>query len=263
MPGSALKVTAGQLAFANRLADASGAIIRRYFRRKIAIDDKSDRTPVTIADRGAEAAMRRLIKAQFPDHGILGEEFGASNAGADYVWVLDPIDGTKSFISGLPIFGTLIALAYRGKPVLGVIDQPISGERWVGAAGRKSTLNGRPIRTRAAARLDRATLYATAPDLFHGRNRASFERLRRKVKLTRFGGDCYAYALLATGFIDLVVEVDLKPYDYCALAPVIEGAGGTMTDWAGKPLDLASDGRVIASGDQALARKARRVLAGG
>jgi inositol-phosphate phosphatase/L-galactose 1-phosphate phosphatase/histidinol-phosphatase len=263
MPGAAAtaRISAAHIAFAGTLADASGAIIRRYFRRKIAIADKADSTPVTIADRQAEGAMRRLIAARFPEHGILGEEYGAKNAKADYVWVLDPIDGTKSFINGIPLFGTLIALTYRGIPVLGVIDQPILKERWVGAAGRKSTLNGKPIRTRRCAALETATLYATSPDMFKKAEAAGFERLRRVVKLARYGGDCYAYALLATGFIDLVVEVDLKPYDYCALAPVIAGAGGIMTDWTGRALDLASDGRVIASGDQALARSVRRVLA--
>jgi len=257
------RLTAAEIAFAGKLADTAGAVIRRYFRRPVAIIEKSDHTPVTIADRKAEAAMRRLIRARFPAHGILGEEYGAHNPEADYVWVLDPIDGTKSFISGIPLFGTLIALTYRGKPVLGVIDQPILKERWVGAIGRRSTLNGRPIKTRLCPRLDRATLFATSPDMFRQRAKAAFERLRRQVKLARFGGDCYAYALLATGFIDLVVEVDLKPYDYCALAPVIAGAGGIMTDWNGRPLDLVSDGRVIASGDHALARRVQRVLAAG
>ncbi len=253
-------VIAAHLALAGRLADASGAIIRRYFRRRITIDQKSDRTPVTIADRAAEKAMRRLIAARFPKHGILGEEYGKVRADADYVWVLDPIDGTKSFISGVPLFGTLIALTYRGQPVLGVIDQPISHERWIGAAGCKTTFNGKPVKTRACPRLDAATLYATSPEMFQKRDAAAFERLRRKVKLARFGADCYAYALLASGFVDLVVEADLKPYDFCALAPVIEGAGGTITDWLGKKLDLASDGRVIAAGDKALARRARAML---
>src|SRR5579863_4249970 len=152
------KVSAAHLAFAHRLADESGAIIRRYFRRKIAIDQKADLTPVTIADRAAERAMCRLIKKHFPGHGILGEEFGRADADADYVWVLDPIDGTKSFISGVPLFGTLIALAYRGRPILGVINQPILRERWVGAFGRKTTLNGQRVKTRPCASLDRATL---------------------------------------------------------------------------------------------------------
>jgi histidinol-phosphatase len=260
LPGGT-PVRAATLAFAEALADAAGAIIRRYFRRKITVEDKSDLTPVTVADRAAEAAMRKLIKRRFPEHGILGEEFGPDRPDAEFVWVLDPIDGTKSFISGVPLFGTLIALTHHGRPVLGVIDQPVLKERWIGAVGRKTTLNGKRISTRACAGLDRATLFSTSPDMFSGKDAAAFRRLQKQVKLTRFGGDCYAYALLATGFIDLVVEVDLKPYDYCPLVPVIEGAGGVMTSWTGAPLSIGADGRVIAAGDQALARKTLRVLA--
>jgi inositol-phosphate phosphatase/L-galactose 1-phosphate phosphatase/histidinol-phosphatase len=254
-------LVAAHLALASQLADASGAIIRRHFRRRLTVDEKPDHTPVTKADRAAEAAMRRLIAARFPAHGILGEEYGGVRTDAEHVWVLDPIDGTKSFISGVPLFGTLIALTHRGRPVLGVIDQPISRERWIGAQGRRTTLNGKPVKTRACRSLDAATLYATAPDMFGKRDAAAFARLRRRVALARFGADCYAYALLASGFIDLVAEADLKPYDFCALAPVIEGAGGTITDWRGKPLHLASDGRVLAAGDKRLARRARALLA--
>jgi inositol-phosphate phosphatase/L-galactose 1-phosphate phosphatase/histidinol-phosphatase len=254
-------VEPAHLALAEELADAAGAVVRRYFRQKIAVDDKSDLTPVTVADREAEAAMRRLIEARFPEHGIFGEEHGRTRPEADYAWVLDPIDGTKSFISGIPLFGTLIALTWRGRPVLGVIDQPISRERWVGAAGRPSTLNGAPIRTRPCADLAAATLYCTTPEMYRGEDAAGFARLRQAVKLTRYGADCYAYAMLATGFVDLVVEGELKPYDWSALVPVIEGAGGVMTDWQGKALDLASDGRVVAAGDPALAAAARARLA--
>ncbi len=256
------KVTAEHIELAHRLADEAGAILRRYFRRPIAIGRKADRSPVTIADRKAERAMRRLIAARFPAHGIIGEEYGSVRADTDHVWVLDPVDGTKSFISGVPLFGILIALAYRGKPVLGVIDQPILKERWLGAAGRRTTLNGKPVKTRACARIGAATLYATSPDMFARGEARSFARLGRRVGLARFGADCYAYALLAGGFIDLVVEAQLKPYDFSALAPIVTGAGGTITDWRGKALDLASDGRVIAAGDPALAKTARRILAG-
>lgn len=255
-------VTAAHLALANELADAAGAIVRRYFRQPIPVDDKSDLTPVTIADREAEAAMRRLIEARFPEHGIFGEEEGRIRPDAEYQWVLDPIDGTKSFISGVPLFGTLIALTYRNRPVLGVIDQPVAGERWQGATGHTSTLNGRPIRTRACTALAGATLFTTSPDMFQGAEADAFQRLRAAAKLTRYGADCYAYALVATGFIDLVVESGLKPYDFCALVPVIEGAGGCVTDWQGKPLDLASDGHAVAAGDARLAAAARAVLAG-
>jgi len=255
-------VDAALIAFANELADAAGGIVRRYFRRGIAVDDKADMSPVTVADREAELALRALIEKRFPDHGILGEEHGSDRADAELVWVLDPIDGTKSFISGVPLFGTLIALVERGVPVLGVIDQPISRERWIGARGHKSTLNGAAISTRACPALASATLFATSPDMFRGADAEGFQRLKGAVKLARFGGDCYAYGLLAAGFIDLVVEAGLKPYDYAALVPVIAGAGGSMTDWQGDPLGLASDGRVLACGDPALATAARGLLAG-
>jgi inositol-phosphate phosphatase / L-galactose 1-phosphate phosphatase / histidinol-phosphatase len=256
-------VSAAHLALAEELADAAGPIIRGYFRRHIAVDDKPDATPVTIADRQSEAAMRRLIEERFPEHGVIGEEHGRIRADADYVWVLDPIDGTKSFISGIPLFGTLIALVHRGRPVLGVIDQPILRERWIGGAGRPTTLNGAPARTRPCSTLAQATLFCTAPQaMFLGADGKAFARLSGAVKLLRTGADCYAYALLASGFIDLVVEGGLKPYDYCALVPVIEGAGGVMTDWQGRALDLAADGRVIASGDPKLAAAARARLAG-
>lgn len=241
-----------QIALAHALADAAGAVVRRYFRQSVAVDDKPDLTPVTIADREAEAAMRRLIAARFPDHGIIGEELGRDRADAELVWVLDPIDGTKSFISGIPLFGTLIALAHRGQPVLGIIDQPVLGERWVGATGRATTMNGAPARCRAAGALAQATLFSTSPEMFQGADASRFARLRQAVKLVRYGADCYAYAQLASGFVDIVVERDLKPYDYCALAPVIAGAGGVMRDWNGRALDLNSDGRVVACGDPRL-----------
>ena len=255
-------VDAAHVALAHALADAAGAVARRYFRQKIAVDDKPDLTPVTAADREAEAAMRRLIDAAFPAHGVIGEEEGRVRADAEFVWVLDPIDGTKNFISGIPLFGTLIALVRNGRPVLGVIDQPVLRERWLGVAGQASTMNGAPIRSRACAALDRATLFSTSPEMFRGADAERFERLRSRVKLARYGADCYAYAQLAGGFIDLVVERDLKPYDYCALVPVISGAGGAMRDWEGRPLDLASDGRVIACGDPSLLDAARTVLMG-
>jgi inositol-phosphate phosphatase / L-galactose 1-phosphate phosphatase / histidinol-phosphatase len=257
-------VTAAHLALAEALADAAGAVISGYFRRKLAVDDKSDGSPVTTADREAEAAMRRLIEARFPDHGILGEEQGSVRTEAEHLWVLDPIDGTKSFICGIPLFGTLIALLHRGRPVLGVIDQPILGERWLGSTGRPTIFNGAPVQTRPCASLAAAMLFSTAPDsMFVGFEAEGFARLRRVVKLVRTGADCYAYAQLASGFIDLVVESQLKPYDYCALVPVIEGAGGVITDWQGEPLGLASDGKVIACGDPALAAAARARLVGG
>ena len=250
------------LALATELAEAAGAAIRPYFRQPIAVDDKPDLSPVTVADRTAEAAMRRLIAARFPEHGIIGEEYGPERAEAEFVWVLDPIDGTKSFISGVPLFGTLIALAQRGRPIVGIIDQPISRERWIGAVGRPTTLNGVPVRCRACASLAAATSFSTSPDMFRGADAAAFARVASAAKLVRFGADCYAYGLLAGGFIDLVIEASLKPYDFSAMMPIVEGAGGVATDWAGVPLSIASDGRVLVAGDKRAHKAALALLAG-
>jgi len=244
------------------MADAAGVVARRYFRTPIAIDTKPDASPVTIADREAEAAMRELLAQQVPDHGIYGEEMGKSNTSAEYVWVLDPIDGTKAFITGKPSFGILIALLHRGVPILGIIDQPVTHERWMGVAGRPSTLNGQPIRVRACAALDKSVLYATAPEMFKGADAAAWENIRRRVGLVRYGADCYAYGLLASGFVDLVVEASMQPYDYCALVRVVAGAGGAVTDWQGAALGLGSDGRVLASGDARMHAAALAVLTG-
>lgn len=252
---------AAEAALAHALADAAGEVIRRHFRTGVDVVDKEDLTPVTLADRDSEAAMRRLIAERFPEHGVVGEEHGADRPDAEFVWVLDPIDGTKSFISGVPLFGTLIGLLHRGRPVLGVIDQPISRERWLGMAGRPATLNGRPIRTRPCAALDRATLFASSPDMFHGSDEARFARVRGGAKLTRYSADCYAYGLLAAGFVDLVVEANLKLYDFCALVPIIEGAGGVITDWQGAPAGFGTDGRIIACGDRRLHRAVLPLLA--
>ncbi len=239
------------LDFAHRLANAAGQVVRKYFRTPVAIDEKADASPVTVADREAEASMRALIGIHHPGHGILGEEEGGERTDAELVWVLDPIDGTRAFIAGKPTFVTLIALVRYGVPILGIIDQPVARERWVGVAGAATRFNNQAVSTRACQRLDRAILNTTAPDLFAGEDAHAFARLSAAVKDTLYGGDGYAYGLLAGGFIDLVAEADLKPYDFCALAPVVEGAGGVMTDWHGQPLTLISDGRVVAAGDAA------------
>ncbi|MGD9507405.1 MAG: histidinol-phosphatase [Geminicoccaceae bacterium] len=247
---------------AHRLADRAGEIQRRYFRSPVSVETKADASPVTIADREAEAAMRELIAAYYPEHGILGEEHGRERLDAEFVWVLDPIDGTKSFITGRPLFGTLIALAHRGRPVLGMIDQSILRERWVGSTGTDSVHNGRPIRVRSCPRLEDAVLFATSPLMFKaGAENSAFDRVQKRVHLPLYGGDCYAYGLLAMGFADLVIEAGLQPYDYMALVPVIEGAGGVITDWQGKPLDLDSSGQVVAGGDERVQRAARDLLA--
>jgi len=248
-------------ALAHRLADAAGEVQRRYFRTPVAVDTKSDDSPVTVADREAEAVMRELIGKAYPGHGILGEEHGRERLDAELVWVLDPIDGTKSFITGRPLFGTLIALAHAGRPVLGVIDQAILRERWVGVAGEGATWNGRPIRVRPCPRIEDAVLYTTSPDLFATPlEEEAFRRVHARVRLPLYGGDCYAYGLLALGLVDLVVETGLEPYDFMALAPVVEGAGGRLTDWRGAPLELGSLGQVIAAGDAATHAAARTLL---
>jgi histidinol-phosphatase len=250
------------LAFAQHLADAAGEVIRPYFRKPLAVSDKSDLSPVTAADRAAEGTMRRLIEERFPAHGVFGEEFGRVREDAEFVWVLDPIDGTKSFISGVPLFGTLIALTHAGRPILGIIDQPVLRERWTGAAGRPTTLNGAAVGCRPCPVLAAATLFATTPDMFKGEDAAAFARVSAAVKLVRFGADCYAYGLLAAGFVDLVLEASLKPYDFCAMVPVVEGAGGAATDWRGGGLDLAADGRILVSGDRRTHDAALALLVG-
>lgn len=247
---------------AHRLADAAGPILRRYFRAPMAVAAKADRSPVSAADREAETAMRAILEAEVPDHGIVGEEYGAVRADAEFVWVLDPLDGTQSFVTGKPLFATLIGLVRRGRPVLGIIEQPVLDERWVGVAGRRTRCNGRPVRTRACPTLAAAWLYATSPNMFKGGNRTAFDRLRRRVRRDVYGAECYAYGLLALGFVDLVVEADLAAYDFCALVPIVEGAGGTMTDWEGRPLTVGSEGRVLAAGDRRIHRLARKALIG-
>ncbi|OAN50125.1 histidinol phosphate phosphatase [Paramagnetospirillum marisnigri] len=246
---------------AERLADAARPVITRYFRTPVAIDDKADDSPVTIADREVESAMRAILAATVSGHGILGEEHGRINCDAEWVWVLDPIDGTMSFITGVPVFGTLISLFHHGRPVLGIIDQAILNERWLGVAGRPTTLNGRPVNVRACPDLGSAYAFTTSPDLFGPDTRPGWNKVAAAVKRTRFGADCYAYALLATGFADVVVEAGLKPYDFGALVPVITGAGGVMTDWAGQPLTIASEGKVCAAGDARLHAQALGLLA--
>lgn len=248
-------------ALATRLADAVRPVVLPYFREGVGFDVKSDHSPVTVADRAVEAEMRRLIGETFPDHGILGEEYGADRTDAEFVWVLDPIDGTKSFVTGKPLFGSLIALLREGRPVVGVIDMPALDERFVGVEGRPSTWQGRPITSRACDQLSHAWLYATSPEMFVSKNGESFWRLRENCYAAVFGADLYAYGLCSRGRVDLVCEGKLQPYDYCAVVPVVQGAGGVISDWQGKPLGLASDGRVLAAGDARLHAAALEVLA--
>jgi myo-inositol-1(or 4)-monophosphatase len=253
-------------AFVDQLAHVSGETIRPFFRTALGVENKSrsgDFDPVTAADRAAEAAMRALIKKTFPEHGILGEEFGAERADAEYVWVLDPIDGTKSFICGLPAWGTLIALTRRGAPVYGMMHQPFTREHFVGdgkAASYRGPAGDRTLRTRPCAALAEAVLMTTSPLLMQGADRQCFARVEQTVRLSRYGGDCYAYCVLAAGHIDLVIETELKPYDVLPLIPIIEGAGGIITTWEnGKPHD---GGRIVAAGDKRVHAQAMELLRG-
>jgi len=247
-----------------QLADAAREVVMRYFRQPLGIIDKADESPVTIADREAETRMREIIARAFPDHGVVGEEHGSERVDAEYVWVLDPVDGTKAFLSGVPLFGTLIALTRRGKPILGIIDQPMTRERWVGAAGRPTTLNGATVSAAPRGALSDAVLWSTSPHMFDSveAERTGYSRLRESVKFVHYGGECYQYAMLASGQIDLVVEADMAVYDYCAHVAIIEGAGGVITDWNGRPLDLGSGDKVLAAASPELHDAARRTLVG-
>ena len=259
-------------AFAEELAEAARKQILPYWRKPIEVESKIEEhravaeSPVTVADRNAEKAMRTLIEARYPSHGIFGEELGSVRVDAEFVWVLDPIDGTKSFITGKPLFGTLIGLCHHGVPTIGVIDQCVLKERWVGIRGVKTTLNGEIVKAVGKDTLSEAMLYATTPHMFaEGFESERFGSLRDMVKRPLYGCDCYAYALVASGFgADLVVEADLGLYDYAALVPVVTGGGGCMTDWNGDELTIphheASKGRVVAAANGALHSAAIEVL---
>lgn len=247
-------------ALAATLASVARRIALRHFRTPIAVETKTDLSPVTLADRSIEAELKAIIEARAPDHGIFGEEHGAARDGAPLVWVIDPIDGTKSFVSGLPLFGTLVALLDGGAPVLGMIDMPALSETWIGRADAPTTLNGRPCRTRDCRELRDAVLYTTSPEPFHGPDATAFAALGATARMTRFGGDCYSYGLLAAGHVDLVCEVGLQPYDHLPLVPVIQGAGGVITDWNGDPLTMRSDGRVMAAATPDLHAKALAIV---
>ncbi len=255
------------LRFAQELADAAGEAIRPWFRvsaERMGLERKGDGSPVTKADRAAEVIIREMIADRYPTHGVVGEEYGAAASESEYVWVIDPIDGTGAFVSGLPTFGTLIGLLRDGSPVLGVLDQPISGERWSGVSDgvvmRRSTHNARVIHSHAGDSLAESTAFATTPEMFRGESAQAWQRLAGAVERVRYGVDCYAYGLLALGCIEIVCEASLKPWDYLALAPIVEGAGGKMTDWAGEPLRLDSGDRVLAASSQELHAGALRCL---
>ena len=238
-------------AFALELAQKSGEFIRPFFARPdLVVETKSDRTPVTEADRGAEELMRGLIRKKFPHHGILGEELGAENPSAEFTWVLDPIDGTKSFASACPLFGTLIALLHRQQPVLGVIHQPVLGQLMMGD-GMITTLNGRIVHARSTGRIEDATLLTSDPlDPAKYQNGAAFDALARRARLVRTWGDCFGYLLVAGGWADVMCDPVMNPWDIAALVPVVRGAGGIITDWQGH--DPVGANSIVAAGTPAL-----------
>jgi histidinol phosphatase-like enzyme (inositol monophosphatase family) len=245
-------MTDDDVRLAHALADAAGAAIRDHFRGTLGIEHKEDASPVTLADRAAEAAMRAVLEVERPADGIVGEEYGIARGGAARRWVLDPIDGTRAFAIGRPIFGTLIALVEGAAPVLGIIDQPILCERWTGAVGRPTLFNDAPARARRCAGLGEARFGSTAPSHFSDEEHDAYLRVAADARDAVWGGDCYNYGAVASGWLDGVIEANLKLHDFAALVPVVEGAGGILRDWHGRRLDAESDGRVIALGDATL-----------
>lgn len=248
------------LAFAHLLADAASRVIRPHFEKLGTVDTKADNSPVTIADRDAETAMRGLIEQEFPDHAIFGEEQGHKKTISEFTWVIDPIDGTRAFIDGRKEWGTLIALCSDGVPILGVLDQPATGERWAALAGQPATLNNKPIAVRATQKLSEAEVSTTSALYFTPTQGEKMVALAKSCRRAVKDGDCYAYGLLARGDRDLVVDAGLKPYDILALVPIIEAAGGVMTTWEGKPVTLTDSANVLAAGDKALHAAALALL---
>jgi len=248
------------ITFANYLADVSTPIARKYFRKNFAEEKKANDTPVTLADKKIEEEIRKAIQVQFPDHGIIGEEFENINSESDYKWIIDPIDGTASFIIGRPIFGTLICLSYKNKPIIGIINQPITDERWVGVIDKYSKFNDHDLKTRNCKNISDAILCTTSPEFFKGKDLKIFKSIASKTKYQEYGGviyggDCYLFGLLALGFVDIIIECGLKNYDYMALIPIIEEAGGIVTDWNGKKMNLNSDGTILACGNKRIHKK--------
>jgi histidinol phosphatase-like enzyme (inositol monophosphatase family) len=251
-------------AFVDELADVAGEAILPFFRTALSIENKKLKgtfDPVTAADRAAETAMRALIRKQFPGHGIVGEEFEDVKSDAPYTWVLDPIDGTKSFIAGMPVWGTLIGLCRDDMPVYGMMAQPFIGERFTGdgaSAKYRGPAGVRKLMTRKCAALDDALLFTTSPHLFSPEEKERYDRVEKIVRLPRYGGDCYAYCMVAAGTVDLVIEAGLDAYDIMALIPIIEGAGGVVTNWQGE--SATNGGQIIAAGDKRMHEAALELL---
>ncbi len=246
--------------FANLIANESAEITMNYFRKSINIEDKNDNSPVTVADKNSELKMRKMINKEYPNHGIIAEEFENFKIDSDYLWVLDPIDGTKSFIAGHKDFGTLIALLYKKEPLLGIIDCPAHNERWIGQNNLKTTLNGKNIETSSKDKIEDCYVITSGLYFENEDFKKGFDKIKNKSKFCKFGGDCYMYGMLASGLIDIVIEDTLKVHDYMALIPVIQGAGGIVSDRFGKKISLDSDGSFVATCSELLHNKVIEIL---
>jgi inositol-phosphate phosphatase/L-galactose 1-phosphate phosphatase/histidinol-phosphatase len=260
MPMSREPETEAMVQFVDAFAEEARGVALRYFRSNLVVDEKDDSTPVTAADREIEALFRERLADSFPTHGVIGEEFGQENADAEYVWVIDPIDGTKAFATGKPLFGTVVGLLQRGRPIVGLIDQAFTRERWIGVAGVGTTHNGAAVNVAGPRPLGAARFYAAAPEVFDPDLTAGFVRLRDTTKWATYNCDCYAYGLLALGHVDLVIERFLSLYDMAGVIPVIEGAGGFVSDWSGKSINADTDGTIVAACSEDLAREALDLL---
>ena len=254
----------GVVEFAYTLADAASEIVRAAARSPRVVHRKADASPVTEIDRAVEVRLRELIAARYPDHGVIGEEFGEDRPGAEHVWVLDPIDGTKAFMAALPMYGVLIGLARGGRPVLGVIEQPVTRERWTGIDGEGAWHNGERVHADACDRLNDALVCTTSPEYYEGEDARACQRIVRGSRWMVYGGNCQAFAQIACGFVDVALEARVGVYDYCALVPIVENAGGVMTGWRGEPLTIepAPGGRILASGNRTVHEAAMACLAG-
>lgn len=259
------RLAAPLISFARMQAAQAGQMALTWFRQTLDIDLKSDSSPVTEADRAVELWLRQSLADLYPDHGVMGEEFANERLDAEYLWVVDPIDGTRSFITGWPIWGTLLALLHQGEPCLGIIEMPALEETWLGIKGQGTFFSDRhsqdkPCKVSACRHLSEACFYTTSLYYFSEADREAVERVIANVAVPRFGGDCYGYGLLASGFVDLVIESQLQPFDFLSLIPIIEEAGGIITDWQGSTLTSASKGRVIAAATPELHQQAMQYL---
>lgn len=250
------------LIFAEHLAEASRAMLLEARQHRPEVRIKADTSFVTDTDKAVETVLREMILQRFPAHGILGEEFGNVSTDAEFVWVLDPIDGTAPFIAGIPVYGTLIGLAWQGRPFLGVMDHPVTADRWCGVSGRFATRNGAPVRVRPCAAMEDAFVTCSNPDFMSPTDQARFAQLRQRARYVQYGGSCFAYGVLASGHTDLAVDGGLDPFDVYACAAVIQGAGGCFTDWQGELLSFDMTGTVVAAGDASRLAEALSLLRG-